>query len=82
MDKVHFPLEDVRNDNDRQFLEINQEVSRIRSMAHDYEAAHSAEDALHRKVLTMIATGEAKDPAGLARAALTTRDVDYPRYTA
>lgn len=47
----------------------------------DYEAAHSAEDTLHQDVLKAIADGSPHAPA-LAREALRTQEIKFPRLTA
>jgi len=60
--------------------EVLSEVERIRSIARDDEVAHSFEDGLHQRVLLAISTGTCADPAGCARAALTTRDIDFDRW--
>lgn len=56
-------------------------VAEIASVADDAEVAHDREDGLWASVLTAIADGSA-DPAGLARAALKTQDLDFPRWCA
>lgn len=69
--------------------EVLQRVEDIRAVAHDGEAAHSKEDALHVDVLRVIAEmGERSDAhpdlamAELARAALTTLDIEFARWCA
>jgi hypothetical protein len=49
--------------------------------AGDYEAAHAEERRLHRDVLREVAAG-AEDGRWLAEAALTTLDLEFPRYCA
>lgn len=61
--------------------EVTTEVIRIRQMAGDPETAHSAEDDLHQGVLAAIANG-AENPATLAKAALATKDIEFPRWCA
>lgn len=56
-------------------------VAEIAAMADDPEAAHGFEDSLWSEVLRAIAKG-ADDPAGLARAALETLELDFPRWRA
>jgi hypothetical protein len=62
--------------------EIRAEVERIRSIARDDEAAHSAEDGLRERVLRFIADGKADDPQHLALAALETSKIDFQRWCA
>lgn len=57
-------------------------ITAIKEAVHDSEAAHSMEDDLHQKVLRAIARGTAVDPAACAAAALTTLDLDFPRWCA
>lgn len=54
------------------------EVVRALAAAKDYEAAHGEEDALHRDVLAAIAEGTGT-AAGLAKEALRTTELDFPR---
>ncbi len=62
---------------------VDAEVARIRTMARDYEAAHSAEDDLYTKVLEEIAKGKNTDRATrLAKSALKTKKIMFSRYTA
>lgn len=62
--------------------EVEVEVARIREMAGDDEAAHGAEDDLWENVLRAIASGETKDAAGIAAAALKTKTIDFARWCA
>jgi len=62
--------------------EIDAEVERIRGMAGDDEAAHSAEDRLRERVLRFIADGKADDPQLLALAALQTSKIEFQRWCA
>lgn len=64
--------------------EVRARVEDIRDAAmnlRDDEAAHLREDDLWRDVLRAVADGAA-DPAGLARAALATLDLEFGRYCA
>jgi len=58
--------------------EVRQRVAQIDDIADDGERAHRDEDRLFCDVLKAIADG-APDPAGLARAALESRDLDFDR---
>lgn len=61
--------------------EVQGRVERIRKLAGDGESAHAEEDALHRDVLSSIATGCSNGPE-LARIALETREIDFVRWYA
>jgi hypothetical protein len=61
-------------------------VDEIRSLAPDWEAAHSAEDKLYKDVLRAIAEGD-YDPAfsrpdSLADTALMAEHISFPRHCA
>lgn len=60
---------------------IERWVQRVSDMADDPEAAHAEEDAIFHLVLQAIAEGVA-DPAGCARAALKSCDLNFPRWCA
>lgn len=63
--------------------EVEAEVERIGTMSRDYEAAHGAEDSLYEDVLKAIAKGCNQFHAQkLAKAALKTKKLSFPRYTA
>ena len=62
--------------------EVLARVEGIRAVASDDEVAHGREDDLHRDVLQAIAMGACADPAGCAKAALTTGDIEFARYYA
>lgn len=62
--------------------EVLAEVASIERKKRDYEAAHGAEDALHRIVLQQIAEMDAGLASRLAEAALKTRDIDFARHAA
>lgn len=61
--------------------DVKAKVERIRAMAGDDEAAHSAQDDLYDHVLNAIATGAA-DPAALALAALEAGEIEFQRWCA
>lgn len=63
----HMTAEDVQN-----------RVTRIRSIQYDDEGAHSSEDHLYVDVLTAIADGST-NPAALAAEALRSQDIDFAR---
>jgi hypothetical protein len=62
--------------------EVEAEVARIRAMAADDEAAHSAEDDLWHRVLETIASGQGDTPWRLAKAALKTKEIEFQRWCA
>lgn len=58
---------------------------RVEELAADYgdaETAHMEEDEIRRDVLEAIRDGRTTDPAGVAREALRTKEIDFPRYYA
>jgi hypothetical protein len=59
--------------------EVRRRVAEIDEIADLQERPHVEEDLLYRDVLEAIAAG-ADNPAGLARAALTTRHLDIDRH--
>lgn len=66
--------------------EVLKRVEAIAAQEHasgvwDDETAHGMEDALWADVLRAIAAGDADAPA-LARAALTTQEMNFSRWTA
>jgi hypothetical protein len=62
--------------------EVIDEVKNIAAIGRrDEEVAHRDEDKLHVLVLQAIADG-IENPAGFAREALKTRDLDFPRHCA
>jgi hypothetical protein len=61
---------------------IQDRLAVIKSIAQDPEAAHGTEDGLFIEVLVAIAEGLCDDPAECARLALTSRDIDFPRWRA
>lgn len=61
--------------------EAKKRVAYIRDVMGDYEAAHAAEDDLRAEVLAAIASGS-PHAAELARIALETEQMDFPRYCA
>lgn len=62
--------------------DVTKEVERIRSAADDPETAHALEDKLCARVLIAIADGTCVDAAECARIALTTGEIDFPRWFA
>ena len=61
--------------------EVRNEVARIKAMAGDDEAAHSAEDQLHANVLAAIADGH-PFPEKIALEALRTLGIEFARWCA
>lgn len=61
--------------------EVKARVERVRSLAQDFEAAHSEEDKLYADVLSAIARG-AKNGQELAAAALQTEYIEFVRVCA
>jgi len=61
--------------------EVAKRVAMIGECRGDYEAAHGMEDQLREDVLQAIAGG-APNAADLAREALKSTDMDFPRYCA
>ncbi len=61
--------------------DVINEVALIKGVAADFEVAHDSEDELHVAVLREVAAGnpEARE---MAREALKTLDIDFPRYCA
>ena len=55
-------------------------VAAVRRLTADPEAAHAAEDTLHRDVLTAIATGQCDEPDVIAGLALRTADIEFGRW--
>ena len=62
--------------------DIQKVVDCIRAIQGDPESAHLAEDDLYISVLCAIACGLVDDPAECARVALTTADIQFPRWFA
>lgn len=62
--------------------EVKARVAEIEAVKSDDEGAHSMEDELHQDVLQAIADGTADDPAGCAREALKTHEIDFCRWCA
>ena len=62
--------------------EVRRRVKRIKLIALDDEAAHSYEDELWDDVLSAIARGKVANPAGVAAAALATKDIAFSRWCA
>lgn len=71
--------------NDLTIADVEVRLAEIRlGVNGDWEAAHSAEDALYMNVLRTIAAGrnDREDAAALAAFALQSRNIDFPRYCA
>jgi hypothetical protein len=62
-------------------FEVNQLVEGVRANSNDGERAHSMEDDLREWVLEAIANG-APNAVELAKAALETSAIDFPRWCA
>ena len=61
---------------------VREAVRDINEMADDPEIAHSREDTLYRELLQAIAANVADDAQECARIALTSQDIDFPRWMA
>ena len=61
---------------------VANQVEYICSIANDDEAAHAAEDSLHKEVLKAISEGTASDPELCAKFALLTANIDFKRWCA
>lgn len=57
-------------------------VDHIASVTGDPEVAHSHEDDLYELVLQAIADGSVDDPPALAKCALQTKSLKFPRWCA
>lgn len=64
--------------------EVRERVAEIRKVCDDAERAHSLEDALHQRVLNVIGYGRLgiKEQRALAREAMKTTKIEFPRYAA
>ena len=60
--------------------EVEARVAKIAAEVDDPEVAHGYEDGLRRDVLAAIANGEGDPPAALAKAALKTAELHFPRW--
>lgn len=63
-------------------IDVMSAVKDVGAMTGDPEAAHGAEDDLHQAVLLAIATGDCDDAEGIAREALKTQKLTFPRWCA
>jgi hypothetical protein len=61
---------------------VRERLAKIRQLAVDPEAAHSAEDDLYTDLLRAIANGKCEDPAKCAKLALTSRKLRFDRWCA
>jgi len=62
--------------------DVLQQVENVRHLKHDPEAAHCLEDELWDNVLMAIAGDIGANPQELAKAALKTKEIDFPRWCA
>lgn len=62
--------------------EVRARIEDIKAVVADAERAHSLEDSLYEDILRAIATDRCDDPKGCAAAALSTQDIDFPRWCA
>lgn len=62
--------------------DVKKLVKEIEETPGDDEIAHSCEDALYSDLLQSIADGSCDDPAGCAREALKTAEIDFHRWYA
>lgn len=61
---------------------VRSRIADIAASAGDFEAAHGMEDDLRADVLNAIATWDIEDGIECARLAMTTSDIEFPRYCA
>lgn len=59
--------------------DIKTAITFIKQQADDCEKAHAMEDALHRRVLRLIANDKADNPKACAKMALSTRRLKFNR---
>ena len=62
--------------------EVKKWVDSIKDSRRDFEAAHVLEDVLYLKILRGIAAGTCEDPQQVAKEAIKTQDINFPRYCA
>lgn len=62
--------------------EVKKWVDSIKDSRRDFEAAHVLEDELYLKILRGIAAGTCEDPQQVAKEAIKTQDINFPRYCA
>lgn len=62
--------------------EVKKWVDSIKDSRRDFEAAHVFEDELYLKILRGIAAGTCEDPQQVAKEAIKTQDINFPRYCA
>lgn len=60
--------------------DVQERVEEIEAVTDDPEDAHIKEDLLWEEVLEAIASGVGDPPADLARVALATREIRFPRW--
>ena len=61
---------------------VKSRVAEIRRAKNDAEHAHGLEDELYEDVLRAIARGACEDVAACCKAALATKRMKFPRWTA
>lgn len=61
---------------------VKQKVAEIIEVRDDYEKAHGLEDQLYEDFVQYICDTGTTDQRSLARVVLSTKDIDFPRYTA
>ncbi|WP_131501286.1 hypothetical protein [Lactobacillus crispatus] len=62
--------------------EAKEWVNDIKDSRRDFEMAHCLEDELYLKILREIADGTCEDPQQVAKEAIKTQDINFPRYCA
>jgi len=62
--------------------DVRDRLGKIEKASNEPESAHLEEDGLWMAVLGAIAQGSAEDPVEMARLALTSDDMDFPRWYA
>lgn len=60
--------------------EVATRVAEIKQFLYNDAAPHILEDKLYRDLLQSIADGTCTDPAPCAQLALTTQQLDFPRW--
>ena len=62
--------------------EVKKWIDSIKDSRRDFEAAHVLEDELYLKILRGIADGTCEDPQQVAKEAIKTQNISFPRYCA
>lgn len=60
--------------------EAREWVNDIKDSSRDFEAAHIMEDELYLKILRGIADGTCENPQQVAKEAIKTQNISFPRY--